>query len=154
MLKKIIAAIAVAASLGMGAAHAVTGNPPTPATGPGLVDGSWLNGLAGGQNQTFQSGISAAGTNQATATQLPAGIALISVDTVASSTGVALPPCIPGTELSVYNNGAQTLTFYPTVANNPATGAQDTINNATSTTTTTHTSKYFYCPKSGVWAAQ
>lgn len=138
------------------AAVAGVGNPPTPNNGPGLVDGTWLNGLAGGQNETNQSGIAAAGTNQATATQLPAGIAMMSIDTVASSTGVALPPCLAGTEVSIYNNGANTLAVYPTVSNNPVTGSQDTINNGPSLSggMATHTSKFFYCPKNGVWAAQ
>ncbi len=133
-------------------ALATVGTPP--GTGPGLTDGAWLNGLAGGQNYTYTSGISAAGSTQATATQLSSGYALISVDTVASSTGVNLPTCVPGTAVSIYNNGTNTLTVYPTAINNPATSAQDTINSGTSTTQATHTSKIYYCPKAGVWAAQ
>ena len=147
-------AIGAFVAAAIGAALAVVGTPP--GTGPQLVDGAWLNGLAGGSNYTFQSGIAAAGTTQATATQLPAGIYLVEVDTVASGAGVNLPACLPGMELLVYHNGAaNNLTFYPTVANNPITGAQDTINAATSLTgIAQHTVEVFSCAKAGVWAAK
>lgn len=134
--------------------HAAVGTPPI--AGFGLIDGNWLLGLAGGVNNTFQSGITAAGTTQATATALPAGIYLLEVDTAAASTGVALPSCIPGIELNLYNNGAQTLAVYPAVANNPITAAQDTINNATSLSggIATHVPQVFSCAKAGVWSSK
>lgn len=140
----------------VGAAFAVVGTPPIPSNGFGAVDGTWLNGLAGGTNYTFQSGITAAGTTQATATQLPAGIFLLEVDTAATNAGVNLPPCIPGTQAILYNNtAAAPLLVYPTVANNPITAAQDTINSNTSLTggLATHTSIAFACAKVGVWNA-
>lgn len=149
MLKKLALALALLA--GISSAHAVTGTPP--GTGPGLQDGVWLNGLAGGLNYSYQSGITAAGTTQATATQLPAGIYLLEVDTASASTGVNAPMCLPGAQFTLYNNGAQTLTIYPTVANNTSTAAQDTINNASSITLTAHTQIAFSCAKAGVWAA-
>lgn len=135
-------------------AHAATGVPPS--TGFGLVDGTWLAGLAGGQNQTFQSGFTATGTTQATALQLPAGIAKLQVDTTAASTGVALPPCFAGTEVWLYNNGASTLTIYPSIANNSVTAAQDTINSGTSFSggLATHVLALFGCAKNGVWGAK
>src|ERR1700731_1463542 len=135
----------------IGTAVAAVGTPP--GTGPGLVDGAWLNGLAGGQNYTYQSGITAAGTTQATATQLPTNIYLIEIDTVASSTGVNLPPCIPGTQMQIYNNGANTPPIYPAVPNNPITAAQDTINNGTSITLASHVATSPACAKAGVWYA-
>src|ERR1700685_3747053 len=110
----------------------VIGIPPPPAPAPGLVDGTWLTALASGRNYSFQSGISAAGTTQATATALSATVRLIEIDTPAASTGVSLPQCLAGAEIMLYNNGAQTLTVYPAVANNPNTAAQDTIGNGTS----------------------
>lgn len=125
-----------------------------PGTGPSLIDGAWLNGLAGGLNYSYQYGITAAGTTQATATQLPSGIALLEVDTTAASTGAALPPCFQGTSLSLYNNGASTLTVYPNVVNNPITAAQDTINNTTSVTIATHIVNIFSCAKNGVWSSK
>lgn len=134
------------------AALAVVGTPPI--GGPALVDGAWLNGIVGGQNYSYQSGITAAGTTQATATALPSGIYLVELDTVAASTGAALPSCLQGTQIFLYNNGAQTLTVYPAVANNPVTAAQDTINNTTSVTVASHVSEYFFCAKNGVWAAK
>jgi hypothetical protein len=139
----------------VGAASALVGTAPPPGSGPALVDGVWLNGLAGGLNNLYQSGITAAGTTQATATQLPSGILLVEVDTAAASTGVNLPPCIPGTEVNLYNNGANPLAVFPAVANNPITAAQDTINNAVSFAgPASHVSAFFFCAKAGVWAAK
>lgn len=127
-----------------------------PQNGFGMPDGAWLNGLAAGENCTYQSGVAAAGSTQADSTQLQPGFALIEVDTVASGTGVALPPAIQGTEISIYNNGANTLTVYPSIVNNGATGAQDKINNGTSLSggIATHASALFFCAKNGVWAAK
>lgn len=128
------------------------GTPPVP--GPQLIDGSWLLGLAGGQNAAYQSGLAGAGTTQATATQIPATIMLAEADAVAASTGFNLPPALKGSVTFFYNNGAQTATLYPAVANNPVTAAQDTINNATSFTVATHVSAILFCAKDGVWAAK
>lgn len=155
MLKTIcnmLAGALVAAAVG--SAFAVVGTPPIP--GPGLVDGQWLTGLAGGLNNLYQAGITATGTTQATGAQLPSGILLVQVDTAAASTGVNLPPCIPGTELNLYNNGASTLAVYPAVANNPITAAQDTINNAAALSggVATHVAQLFFCAKAGVWASK
>jgi hypothetical protein len=135
-------------------AHATVGTPPI--IGPAAQDGTWLNGLAGGLNFSYQSAISAAGSTQATATQLPSGIYLAEVDTTAASTGVALPPALPGTALVLYNNGASTLAVYPTVPNNPVTAAQDTINNGTSWSggVATHVRISCSAAKAGVWACQ
>ena len=138
---------------------AIYGTPPFP--GPQLIDGTFIGGgptapggVAGGQNIASISGLTAAGTTQATALAIPSGYKLVEMDTVASSTGVNLPQAFAGTEVSIYNNGAQTLTVYPAVPNNPNTAAQDTINNGTSTTQTTHTAKTYRCAKDGVWSAQ
>lgn len=138
---------------GISAAFAVG---TAPLNGFQAVDGGWLLGLANGRNRSYQYGIVAGGTTQATATQLPSDFALLEVDTAAASTGVNLPPCKQGTIVSLYNNGAQTLTVYPSVANNPTTAAQDTINNATSLSggMATHTAELFFCAKNGNWAAK
>ena len=125
-----------------------------PGTGPQLIDGLWANGVANGQNASYQSGITATGSTQTGAFQLLAGVTLVEVDTTASGTGVALPAAVQGTEISIYNNGANTLTVYPSIANNGLTGAQDTINNTTSATAATHTSLYLFCAKNGVWASK
>ncbi len=127
-----------------------------PNNGFGSVDGTWLNGLAGGSNYSYQYGITAIGTNQATAAQLPANIYLLEVDTAGSggATGVALPPCLQGTQIFLNDNTAYTIDVYPAVANNPVTAAQDTINNSTSTTITTYAVKVFSCGKNGVWSAK
>jgi hypothetical protein len=136
------------------------GVPPIPATGPGMVDGTWLNGLAGGQNFSYQSGIVAkAGGTQALATPLPIGIYLIEVDTVATTgDSVALPQCFQGSSLLLRNAGAGTLDVYGNPSNNPllATAAADTINavaGSTAYTLTTNTNAIFFCAKNGAWSA-
>ncbi len=133
-------------------AVAATGTPP--GQGPQLVDGAWLHGLSGGLNQRYAAGLTAAGSGQSTAAQIPAGYYLVEFDTVASSTGGYLPFCLPGTTLFIYNNGAQTLTVYPNPTNNPTTAAQDTINNTTSVSISSHAALKFGCAKAGVWFSE
>ena len=129
---------------------------PLPYGDEALINQQWLYGLSGGVNYTYQYGITAAGTTQATAKALPNLVRLFSIDTVGASSGVNLPTCIQGTALSVYNNTATTLAIYPAVVNNPVTAAQDTINNGTSLSggLAGHTAEFFFCPKNGVWAAK
>jgi hypothetical protein len=122
-----------------------------PTNGPQLIDGTFVNGITQGSNQVYQSGLVAAGSAQATALQLGNLIAVYEVDTTAASTGVALPAALAGSEISIYNNGANTLTVYPQIANNATTGSQDTINNASSVTLATHVGATYKCAKNGVW---
>lgn len=143
----------VAASIAT--AFATVGQAPL-STGPGLIDGTWLNGLAGGTNNLAQSGITAAGTNQATAFQLPAQVAMLEVDTAASSTGVALPQCVAGTRLWLRNAGASTLSIYGNATQNSLTAANDTINGTAGSsayTILTNTNAVFFCAKNGAWSA-
>lgn len=56
------------------------------------------------------TGLTAAGTTQATALQLSA--VMNAIGTTASSTGVKLPPCEAGAVVYVYNGGANTLQIY------------------------------------------
>ena len=114
-------------------------------------DGAWLNGLAGGVNNLYVNGLTAAGTNQATCTALPAGYYLLEADTVAASTGFCLPFAYAGTDFLFYNNGAQTVTIYVNAANNPTTAAADTVNNGSSVTVASHVSQAFSAAKNGVW---
>ncbi len=147
----------------VGAAFAVTGNPPLPYIENTLPDATWLNGLAGGQNFSYQSGIVAKGSaTQATATQLAAGIFMQEVDTSTSSTGlgVALPICVQGAAINLFNNTANTIDVYPSVANNQllSPAAQDVIVSGgsagtTSTTITEYTGKLFTCAVNGTWSA-
>lgn len=138
----------------IGGAAAIIGQVPLP--GFQAVDGNWLLGLAGGHNHSYQYGLTASGTTQATSLQLPARTKLMEVDTAASSTGVALPSALKGVEVFLYNNGLNTLTVYPQIANNPVTAAQDTINNGTSFSggVATHVSLVCFAAKDGVWACQ
>ena len=155
MLKTITAFIFGALiAAAVGSAYAVVGVQPL--NGFGSPDGTWLNGVAAGSNYTYQYGITAVGTNQATAVQLPSGYYLLQVDTAGTggATGVALPSCLQGTQIFLNDNTAYTIDVYPAVANNPVTLAQDTINNTTSTTITTYAVKVFSCAKNGVWSAK
>ena len=158
MLKTALKMLTGAVLFGMiGAAGATVGIPPI-ANGFAPVDGTWLNGVAGGQNFSYQYGLTAAGTNQATAAVVPSGIYLVEVDTSGSggATGIALPECYQGTVLTVLNNTAYTIDVYPNAANNGTTNAQDVIITAgsagtTSTSMTLYTGKTFSCAKNGTW---
>jgi hypothetical protein len=126
------------------------GTPPTP--GFGSVDGNWLLGLSYGKNASYQYGVAAAGSGQSTATQLPSNIAFIEIDS--GTGGTALPFCLPGTQITVYNNSGATLTTYPNVTNNPVTSAQDTINGSSSKASfSNNTALEFTCAKQGNWSA-
>lgn len=130
------------------AAYAAIGNAPT--SGFQLIDADWLNGLAGGHNFTFQNGLTAVGTNQATSLQLADRISFLEIDTSSSSTGAALPHALGGVTVTVINNTANNITIFPAIANNSA-GNQDTINNTTSYTLNAHTAQGFTSAKTGVW---
>lgn len=139
-------------------AKAQIGIPPTQQSGPALQDGTWLNGLAGGGNRNFVSGLVAhAGGTQAAGLQLPANVALIQIDTVATtSDSVLLPFCIAGQVMDIANAGAQTLAIYANPNTNRATATTDTINaaaNTSSYTLATNVSGRFFCPKNGLWKA-
>lgn len=152
MLHMFVGAL-VAASVSF--AFAVTGQPPV--NGFQTPDGTWLLGLAGATNETYQSGITAAGTTQATASSIPANIAVVEIDTVPASSGVRLPSAIAGTEIQIFNSTSTTLIYYPNLANNPITGAQDTINGGTSLSVTGASGgvvSAFMCAKNGVWGAK
>ncbi len=135
---------------------ATTGTPP--GTGFATVDGNWLNGLANGLNRSAQSGITAkAGGTQAAATALPAQVALVQVDTVATTgDSVYLPFCLTGQEIKLRNAGAGTLYVYGNATVNPATGGADTINGTAGSTAyqlATQTTASFFCAKNASWSA-
>lgn len=121
-----------------------------PHSGFQAVDGDWLLGLSGGHNFTFQNGLTAVGTNQATSLQLADRVSFLEIDTSAASTGAALPFALGGVTITIINNTANNLTIYPSIANNSA-GSQDTINNATSYTLNARTAQGFTSAKAGVW---
>ena len=125
-----------------------------PGTGPALVDGIWLQGLAGGTNQVAASGLTANNTTQATATSVPANTSIVEFDTVASSGAAVLPAAVSGTIIDVINNGANPLIVFANLAVNQLTAAQDTINalsNGTGFSVTNATITIFYCAKNGHW---
>jgi len=121
---------------------------PTNGSGPGLQDGQWLLGVAAGNNRSYKNGVTAAGNSKATAFQLPAGVELIEVDTVAANTGVLMPAAVAGQIVMVFNSGANTLNIFGR--------GTDTIGNTatgTARTMAANASAVFFCAKNGSWAA-
>jgi hypothetical protein len=140
----------------VGAAVAGVGIPP--GTGPQLVDGAWLNGLAGGQNYTYQSGITAhAGGGQTACLVLGVGISFFEVDTVASGNdSVCLPYAQAGMDFQIRNAAASnSMNIFAQSTNNPSTAAGDTINgssNSSSYALAAGSSVECFAAKNGVWS--
>lgn len=155
-MKKLLLGAVIGSLIGANvvAIAAITGRAPPANGGFRLIDSQWVLGVSQGVNNVFASGLTGAGTTQATATVLPANTKLYEFDTVASSTGFQLPFAFSGVLIHLYNNGAQTATIYPNVINNPNTAAQDTINNSTSTTLGSHVKMSCMVAKDGVWGCQ
>lgn len=149
-VRDIVIGAFVAAMVGYVCASNI-GIQPNP-SGFQMIDGAWVNGLAQGNNMTYQSGITAAGTTAATATVLNPNIYLNEIDTVASSTGVQLPFAIVPDVTIIRNNGAQTLTVYPNPGTNLATGATDTVNGGTSVSVNQNKSALCFVAKNGVYS--
>lgn len=71
----------------------IVGTPP--GTGPGLVDGVWLNGLAGGVNQTYISDVNLTqGASQTAGYFLPSLLQLVEVDTAVANGSLTLPAAL------------------------------------------------------------
>jgi hypothetical protein len=123
--------------------------------GPGTITpficwqapGQWVtDGIGEGQagsiaTTTSQGSITAAGTNQATAT--PITQALANIATTPSGTGVVLPASKAGMQIFLANNGANTLTVYG--------NSSDTINGSATTTITSTSTLLFFCAVAGNW---
>ncbi len=126
-----------------------------PGNGPQLIDGTWVNGLAGGQNQTYQSGLTANNAaSQSTATSIPAGIAIVEVDTSVANGSLVLPFANAGTEFALNNNTANSLDVYAQPGTNAATSSLDTINSLSNTTAFSagaNAITVFMCAKNGKW---
>ena len=93
--------------------------------------------------------ITAAGTSQATGTQLAAQ--MNNITTVAAGTGVNLPASAPGVSVVVQNNGANPLQVYPKI------GATDTVNGAAATVgVLLHPGSVatFNCTTAGAWSVE
>lgn len=135
MLKTIRDMLIGALVIGLASAGiAAVGTPP--GTGFQLIDGAWLNGMAGGSNYTYQAGITAKASGlQSTCVNLSPNIYLLQADTVATTgDSVCLPFAIAGQNFSLRNNGAQTLGIYAQPGTNLQTATTDTINNTSNTT--------------------
>lgn len=139
------------------------GRAPQVGQGVGMPDFMWLQGLAGGDNNRTQSGLTAlAGGAQAGATLLggpdPSGLpaSLVEVDTVATAAdSVALPFATAGRMMLIRNAGANSMNVYAQSGTNRATGAQDSINggaNNAAVAIAANKSALAFCAKNGVWS--
>lgn len=156
MIKTLLNMVLGAVIFSVASAFAVVGTPPIPANGFGAVDGTWLNGLAGGQNELFQNGITAhAGGTQAACLVLTPGSQLYEVDTVANSgDSICLPFAVGGMDIQISNSGAQPMSVYGQSANNPLTSAADTINGTAGSSAysvTNATNVQCFVAKNGAW---
>lgn len=156
-MKKLIAGFAAGFVAALAtAALAVVGNPPQPNGQEAAINQTWLLGLAGGQNFSYKSGLTAtASGTQSTCLNLTYGNFLKQVATVANDhDSVCLPFAIAGESLMIANAGGHTLDIFALAANNPLTGAGDTINassNSTAYSPTTNTNAICFAPKNGIW---
>lgn len=133
-----------------------------PGTGPQLVDGAWLTGIASGQNQTYQSGLTAkASGTQSNGTPIPNNISFVEFDTVGTGNDSAVLPFAenPGTTIVVLNSTSTSMNVYSNPGTNPVTGAADKLNGSTSAAVAVAgtggitAAVEFYCAKAGVWLA-
>lgn len=127
-----------------------------PGTGPQLVDGAWLTGLAGGVNQSFIAGVNLATNSQTTGYFLPGLLQLVEVDTAIASGSLTLPAALAGTEIAIFNNATgQTINVFanpnPNAQNAGALDKINTLSNATAITIANNTNLIFFSMKSGLW---
>jgi hypothetical protein len=100
--------------------------------------------------ESTADGLVATGTNQATALQLSAVLNRFS--TVAASTGAMLPVSQPGMTIEVINDGAQTLTVFPSnSANEVAAPTIDGVAAATGVSVSSARRSMFKCTTAGTW---
>ena len=81
-----------------------------------MMGGGVSAGMAKAINGSVATGLTAAGTTQATGLAINAGFALLA--TVAANSGATLPSCEVGDTVEVYNAGANAATLYPDVGSN------------------------------------
>ena len=128
----------------------IIGIQPPQGSGPALQDGQWLNGLAGGGNNSYTNALVAhSGGTKAAALQIAASIKIVFFGTVAADHDSALLPAAKTRSMVlVYNGGASILDLYGK--------GTDTINGvatATAYSLNANTSALFFCGKDGQWAA-
>ena len=95
----------------------------------------------GGVQRTVSAGLTATGTNAATA--LPLTSSRNQFSTVAASTGALLPAAVVGLDVTVFNDGANPLTVYSK--------GTDTVDGGASATLTNTKRCTYYCLAAGAW---
>lgn len=144
------------ASAAASVAYALVGNPPLPNGQEAAINQTWVLGVAGGQNFSYQSGLTAhAGGTQAACLSLTAGNFLQQVATVATSgDSVCLPYALQGEAMIVANAGASTMDIYAQSGTNGVTGSTDTINassNSSAYAVSSNNNAICFAPKNGIW---
>ena|ERR1700755_1890744 len=129
-----------------------------PTRGLELIDGQYVNGIANGNNATFQTLTAKAGGTQAAATPISATAAMVNVSVTATNgDSVVLNFAVAGRQILLVNSGAATLSVYGQVSGNKANGnVVDKINGTVGSTAypvTTGQSVKFFCPTNGLWYA-
>lgn len=133
-----------------------------PQEGFELIEGRYLLGIAGGQNRTYEYGLTAhSGGGQSSGTLIPSGYELVEFDTVAAGGNSAVLPFAsqPGTIIVVLNSTGTSMNVFSNPGTNPVTATADTLNGSTSSaiavagTGGITAAVRFYCAKAGVWLA-
>jgi hypothetical protein len=121
-----------------------SGTPQPFQAGPRLIDGSDLNKQMAQDQASYADGITAfAGGGQTNAFQLANGLSRISV-CVSGNDSVKLPSAVPGSQCTVFNDGAAAARVYPLLST-------DTIDGGAFATITNGNRGYFGCTLAGTW---
>jgi hypothetical protein len=99
---------------------------------------------------SWSSGLTATGTNQATALALPQGVPLLEVAVAAASTGVMLPPAVLGAQIFLFNDGANPIQVY---GNSVSGDTIDGVAGATGVPMTNAKRAIFFCFAPGKWVS-
>ena len=120
-----------------------------------LQDSDYVNGIAEGQNGTFQTLTALAGGTQSNLAPVIKPDTLIAAITIVATgnDSVTLPFATAGKVLYVQNNTANSARLYVPLAVNKITGIADVINNAAAFFDVTSEST-FVCGVNGFWGAR
>ena len=114
-----------------------------------------INAITWDNRRACSAGVTATGTNQATAYQLQNAPCFLEVTSAASGTGVCLDISTQGDRITIANNGGNTITIYTAPLEtqfNP--NAANKINGTAGTTGVTlanGSSAVFFCATPGQW---
>lgn len=113
-----------------------------------LLPGDWANAVT--DAVTSSQGLTALGTTQANAALIN-GTGLEVLAGSANNAGVKLPPALPGAEINILNNSANTTIVYGTGTDVVQTTGTTFAAAATGVNMATLTAAKFFCIKAGFW---